>query len=109
MAVDAAARHSVVERIRSLMALAQSEAPLAEIEHTLADGYAHALQLEAERMRIQKRLGEIAAALADDASEENVLEISQLANRLSSADSDLNELRAMLGTLRDRASELRAA
>jgi hypothetical protein len=37
---------------------------LATLEKRLTDGYAEALQLEAERLRIERRLGEVDAELA---------------------------------------------
>ena len=78
---------------------------LERLEDTLTAGYARALALEAERMRLERRVGELAAVL-DEAS---TGELTALARRLSSTDVDLSELRQLLGALRDRAREFRAA
>ena len=100
------------EEISELLAAPRSgdEAPpLAHVEDTLTAGYAQALALEAERWRIERRLGEVAAKLRDDKSELKTDEIAALAARLSDADGELTRLRALLATLRTRASDLRVA
>ena len=79
---------------------------LALLEHTLTDGYARALALEAERNRLQSRVGEIAAALGDS---QRTDELAELARRLSATDGALQALRDLLVELRTRARELRAA
>ena len=78
---------------------------LARLEHTLTDGYARALALEAERNRLRSRVGEIAAALGDSPPDE----LAELARRLSATDGALQALRDLLVELRTRARELRAA
>ena len=93
----------IVQQIEHL--LADAEPSLADVEETLTQGYAKALALEAERLRIERRLGEVVrTATADQAAE-----IRQLGTRLTSADGELHRLRTVLGTLRDRARVLRAA
>src|SRR3954447_6261353 len=63
MAVDPD-RATVLADIR---ALAAAPAPrLEEVERTLTDGYAHALRLEAERLRLQRELERSALVLGDD-------------------------------------------
>ena len=79
------------------------------IESALASGYAAKLALEAERWRIERRIGEVAHALKDDASELRTDEIANLAARLSDADGELSRLRGLLASLRVRASDLRVA
>jgi hypothetical protein len=81
--------------------------PLARLEDTLTAGYARALALEAERWRLERRIGEVAAALQDESSELRTDEIAKLAARLSDADGELSRLRGLLSTLRVRASDLR--
>jgi hypothetical protein len=101
----------LLERIRELVdepVGAEPNGLLARIEHTLTDGYARALALEGERMRIERRIGEVAAELRDGDSERKAKEISDLAARLSDADGDLSQLRGELSTLRRRASLVRA-
>ena len=81
---------------------------LSVLENTLTDGYARALALEAERKRIQRRIGEVGIELGYGRSE-HVDELAALARRLDSADGDIESLRDLLGTLRRRASEHRSA
>jgi hypothetical protein len=81
---------------------------LARIEHTLTDGYARALALEAERMRLERQIGVVAAQLSHGDSARKAAEISALATRLSDADGDLAELRELLQVLRRRAADVRA-
>jgi hypothetical protein len=84
-----------------------ADAPsLAAMEHALTDGYAHALALEAERSRLQRRLGEAAHDLEEAGGTE---EISTLAKRLRNADGELDELRTLLGSLRLRTRTVRYA
>jgi hypothetical protein len=75
------------------------------IEHTLTEGYARALALEAERLRLHRRLGEAAAAVQHDG--DGMRELSNLAKRLAEADAELGRLRGRLDALRCRAKELR--
>jgi hypothetical protein len=84
-----------------------ADAPsLEDMEHALTDGYAHALALEAERSRLQRRLGEAAHDLDEAGGTE---EVSSLAKRLRSADDELSKLRAVLRSLRGRTRTVRAA
>lgn len=84
---------------------------LARMEDTLTEGYAKALALEAERWRIEQRLGEVVRTVAgpDPDVSTAAAELSMLANRLTSADGELKSLRARLGSLRDRARSMRRA
>jgi len=99
----------IFDRIRDLLDEAEAgvgSSELAEIEHTLTDGYASALALEGERWRTEKRIGELALRLNDPAQ---ARELHALALSLSSADEELARLRALLGVLRDHAELLRTA
>lgn len=69
---------------------------LDELEHTLTNGYARALALEGERLRLQRRIG---AAAADVAA---VGELPALSARLVALDDELTRLRAALSRLRDK-------
>lgn len=76
------------------------------IELTLTDGYAEALALEAERSRIERRLGEVAR---DAGRQENLREFARLSESLESADKELERLRSLLGDLQARRRMARAA
>jgi hypothetical protein len=93
----------MVQQIEELL---NASAPsLEHVEDTLTEGYATALALEAERLRLQRRIGEVART----ASEEHADELRSLGSRLTSADGELERLRALLGSLYDRARLMRAA
>ena len=76
------------------------------IESTLTDGYAEALVLEAERTRIERRLGEVAR---DAGGEENLREFARLAESLEAADGELESLRSLLRNLQVRRRLVRSA
>ncbi len=70
-----------------------------EIESTLTDGYAAALELEAERLRIERRLGEVARDAGEAA---DARELARLSERLDTADAELARLRSLLRNLQAR-------
>jgi hypothetical protein len=77
------------------------------IEHTLTSGYATALALEAERLRLERKIAAVAAKLGDGSGGTHS-ELTELGEQLSTADGDLVQLRGLLSSLRTRASEVRA-
>jgi chromosome segregation ATPase len=86
--------------------LLHAEAPtLARMEDTLTEGYAQALALEAERHRLERRIGELAREGRSDAG----AELRTLGSRLTHADGELTKLRTLLGTLRERMRSARRA
>jgi ABC-type phosphate transport system auxiliary subunit len=103
--VNAAVETTVLEEIRKLLNAPADGAgapTLARLEDTLTDGYAQALALEAERLRLERRLGEVAReADAGDPSRLSA-ELTLLASRLTRADGELAKLRALLGSLVER-------
>jgi ABC-type phosphate transport system auxiliary subunit len=100
---------SPLDRIEALLATAPAgkQYSLPEIEHTLTDGYAHALALEGERLRVERRVDEVTARLDGGDTERQANELSLLTRRLARIDEELSSLRARLGVLRLRARELR--
>ena len=88
---------------------AEQGAFLARLEHTLTDGYARALALEAERVRLERRMGELTDGLCDDPADAPTDELATVARRLSDADTELRSLRRTLARLRARARAIRAA
>jgi hypothetical protein len=91
---------------QEIEALLSAEAPtLARLEDTLTEGYARALAIEAERWRLERRLGEVAREGGNNVGEE----LRTLGTELTRADGELVELRSLLGTLHERARVLRKA
>jgi len=82
---------------------------LDRIDTTLTDGYAAKLALEAERWRIEQRLGEVVRD-ADDVSAHSVAtEVAELSERLETADGELTRLRSLLRSLQARRRAARCA
>jgi hypothetical protein len=99
-------RTAVLDEIRTLAA---EQAPeLAVVEETLTDGYAYALQLEMERLRLQRQLERQAGALGDSPSKGAVIELKTLAQGVEETDGELAELRAALELLKQTATRIRS-
>jgi hypothetical protein len=81
----------LIERLRSLVEDPGDEP--GAVEHTLTDGYARALALEAERRRAEARVRELAGE-AEALGEQRVLKV-----RLEQIDGDLAVLRGLLDAL----------
>jgi hypothetical protein len=97
------AADTMMQQIEKLLG---ADAPtLARLEETLTEGYAQALALEAERWRLERRLGEMAREGGADVGEE----LQSLGKRLTSADIALSELRMLLSSLQARTRSARAA
>jgi ABC-type phosphate transport system auxiliary subunit len=102
----------LIDDIHSLLAApkpAAAEPFLDRVDATLTDGYAHALQLEAERWRIERRIDQVVAALPAETVEAETPELAELAERLTAANENIAALRTLLTSLRARRSEIRAA
>jgi hypothetical protein len=98
------------EEISELLDLPESGsgAPtLARLEEALTGGYAEALALDGERLRIERRLGEVARDADGGDMTGLAEELALLAARLKTTDCELAELRALLGPLHDRARAAR--
>jgi hypothetical protein len=102
----------VTDDIRDLLTAPKPAVPkpfLERLDTTLTDGYAHALQLEAERWRIERRIAEVVADLPAQTDQRQEPELVALSERLALANESIEALRALLASLRERRSELRAA
>jgi hypothetical protein len=100
---------SLLDRIAALVDERTDGAPerlLGRIENTLTDGYAQALALEAEVLRVEKEIG---LAVARIKRGDDVTPLVTLADRLSAAERELERLRARLETLRRRAEDVRGS
>jgi hypothetical protein len=94
----------VLDRVRLLLEASSRDASASdveELEHTLTDGYAVALALEGECLRITRRMTELTRNGTRPA------EVRGLARRLNGAEGDLSELRGLLAVLRVRAEDAR--
>lgn len=96
----------LLDDINSLLAAPPGAAGLPAIEEILTAGYARAMALEGERWRLERRMGEVARQLDGDV-EARAEELARLSRCVTEADVDLGHLRTLLGSLRDRARELR--
>jgi ABC-type phosphate transport system auxiliary subunit len=102
---------ALLEQIDDLLAEpspAEEPATLADLERTLTDGYAYALELEAERWRLERRMSELAGQLHNGNQELKADELAQLSSRLSSNENVLAGLRGTLTQLRARAAAVRS-
>lgn len=87
-----------------------ADAPsLDAIELTLTDGYAAALELEAERLRLERRLGEVARDPREVTAHRGTAELVELSERLQTADGELACLRSLLRNLQARRRVVRSA
>ena len=93
---------SLLERIQNQLDVPGADpALLTEMEHTLTDGYARALELEAARLRLERAHSLDGPEQAD--------ELRELAARLRNADDDLAGLRGVLAALQRGVDSRRAA
>ena len=81
---------------------------LANLEDALTSGYARAMALEAEESRVQRRIADVAVALADEEGRLPDPELKQLAHELKATRGNLRQLRALLESLRRRAEAARS-
>ena len=100
---------TLFDRIRGLIE-ARSGDPnvplLTEMEHTLTDGYARALELESEVWRIERRIGQLAH---DVDHPDEAEELRGLAARLRTTQESLASLRDLLAQLRQSVDAARTA
>jgi hypothetical protein len=93
------------EQIADLLRMPEDGAgapSLDTIESTLTDGYAEALALEAERTRIERRLGEVVRDAGEVSAHSTAAELAELSERLDVAEGELVQLRSLLQTLQAR-------
>jgi len=102
---------ALLEQIEELLTGTSADEPvtLARLERTLTDGYAHALSLEAERLRLERRMSELAGELHDGNREQKAKELVQVSRRISRAGAEIERLRDTLSQLRERATAVRAS
>jgi Mg2+ and Co2+ transporter CorA len=97
------------DRIRALVEdepRGTSNRLLEQMEHTLTDGYAHALALEGQTIRIERQIGATFKRLKRGDEPE---EIGRLTDRLAATERELLRLRTLLDELRRRVDGVRSA
>jgi predicted nucleic acid-binding Zn-ribbon protein len=82
--------------------------PLATLEDTLTTGYAAVLELEAERLRLQRDIVLVVRKMSVVAARTHADEIRALEDRIARVDRRLANLRAELIPLKQRVSKIRA-
>ena len=87
--------------IRSLLDLpaGAEPPPRADVEDTLTSGYAYALVLERDRLRLEREL----RALVRSSDRADQRKLAALSGRLDAADQELAGVGALLSTLRTQA------
>jgi hypothetical protein len=106
MAENALDRDAVLQDIRVLTTAPSPQ--LDRVERTLADGYACALGIEGQRLRLQRELEGRAAGLSGGKATQ-VNEVAGLAQGIARADVELAELRGALVELAETARRLRTS
>ena len=97
----------MIERIRSLLAAPADggSAPTREdLEEALTGGYAEALTLDGERMRLERKIEQLTAELARG-GQNRPEELRELMARLAEAEEELAAFRELLFALRQRAAK----
>jgi hypothetical protein len=99
---------NVIRRIRALLVTlneGNGAAPSREaIEETLTEGYAAALALDGERLRLERRMDEVTAHVAHGEGG-RVKEMQKVLERLEVTEQHLTDLRDLLTRLRTRAAQ----
>jgi hypothetical protein len=91
---------AVLTEIRSLLDLpANAAPPRALVEDTLTTGYAYALGLESDRLRVERRLRSLLRA----GDRPDPREVAQLNGELDRAAAEIADVRALLASLRAHA------
>jgi hypothetical protein len=94
----------LIERVSGLLGDSSRD-----VEGTLTDGYAGALALEAERVRLERRSADLTRVLAENPGSEGLSELRSLRLRISQTDEELSRLRAVLALVRRRLAAAPAA
>jgi hypothetical protein len=91
---------AVLTEIRSILELPAGSAlpPRASLEHTLTSGYAYVLELERDRIRLERRLRDLIAS----AGAAPTRELPVVAEQLTELERELADVRALLSELREQ-------
>ena len=97
---------SLHDRIDAVLRAPGSDHDVDELERLLTDGYAEALAIEAETLRLDKRLTAATRELGDG-SVEKAHELTTVAQELDAQNGELAALRRLLAELRTHTESLR--
>jgi predicted nucleic acid-binding Zn-ribbon protein len=97
---------SLHDRIDAVLRAPGSDHDVVELERLLTDGYAEALSIEAETLRLEKQIAGAARDLGDG-GDEKARELSTLAHALDERTDELAALRRLLAELRTHTESLR--
>jgi len=100
--MDVAGDLDLLERIRALIDASGEGAglPRREVEPTLTEGYARALELDAECLRLEHRIGHLTQIVAEG-RQLPAGKLSGLLQRLHETEQQTVHLRALLAPLRE--------
>jgi hypothetical protein len=102
--------NGLIDRIETLLeepCCTGDELALEQLESTLTDGYAEALRLDSDRIKIERQIDQV--VVSPSANEVKAQELNTLILQLADTRRDLEHLRALLESLRVRAKAVRAA
>lgn len=95
---------AVLTEIRSLLDMPADGRPArGVVEEMLTNGYAYALDLEGQRLRIERRLREVMRSTEASSARARADEAAALERLLTEAERELASVRALLSTLRAQA------
>lgn len=95
---------AVLTEIRSLLDTPAAGRPSrGAVEEMLTNGYAYALDLEGQRLRIERRLREVMRSTDASSARARAEEAAALERLLTEAERELASVRALLSTLRAQA------
>jgi hypothetical protein len=97
---------SLHDRIDAVLRSADADHDVDELERLLTDGYAEALALEADMLRLDRRLA-VATRELGDGGADKAHELTTLARELDERSGELAALRRLLAELRTRTESLR--
>ena len=98
--------HALCDELDALIEAppATDSASRARLERTLTDGYASAMSLEAERLKLERRIGAVAAQVSVRNRGAKTEELAALSTQLTATSGELERLRERLVKLRRRVS-----
>jgi hypothetical protein len=97
---------SLHDRIDAVLRARPLDLDVVELERLLTDGYAEALAIEAETLRLDRRFAAAARELGDG-SVDKAHQLTSLAGELDERNGELAALRRLLAELRTHTASLR--